>query len=121
MELNFQPKHKLKNKLKNILTILPIYGKMYTYGRVIYVISNLKSEKENREYLKSVIGADERNYIDWKNSIGKEIGYGYDWKGECSKGVLKIVKYDTKSRKLYFEGYEKGIGSKDLAILMAKR
>ena len=79
------------------------------------MISNLKSEKENREYLKSIIGVDERNYIDWKNSIGKEIGYRYDWKGECSKGVLKIVKYDTKSRKLYFKGYEKGIGSKDLA------
>lgn len=71
------------------------------------MISNLKSEKENQEYLKSVIGINKRNGIDWNNSVGKEIEYEYDGVNEYSKGVLKIDKYEN--RHIYFEGYEKGI------------
>lgn len=63
--------------------------------------------EENKEYLRIIIGFNIRNQIDWKNSVGKEIEYEYDWKGECSKGVLKIRKYEN--RYIYFEGYEKGI------------
>lgn len=73
------------------------------------MISNLKSVEENSEYLKSVIGIDGRNRINWKNSIRCEIEYEYNWNGEYSKGVLKIVKYEIKNNKVYFEGYKKGI------------
>ena len=76
------------------------------------MISNLKSEKENQEYLKSVIGANKRNQIDWESGVGKEIEYEYDWKGRCSKGALKIIKYE--SRKIYFEGCEKGVRTRNL-------
>lgn len=70
--------------------------------------------EENKEYLKSVIGVNRSNKIDWINSIGKEIEYKYDWNKEVSKGVLKIIKYDSKNRKVYFEGYEKGIRANHL-------
>lgn len=73
------------------------------------MLSNLKSLEENKKYLKSVIGENKRGYIAFKNSIGKEIEYEYDWKGEYFKGILKIVKYVTKKQKVYFEGHEKGI------------
>lgn len=75
------------------------------------MLSNLKNIEENKEYLKSIIGIVRRNQIDWKNGIGKEIEYKYDWEGECSTGVLKIVEYEPKTNKVYFEGYEKGIGT----------
>ena len=78
------------------------------------MISNLKSIEENQEYLKSVIGVDKRGYIDWKNSVGKEIEYEYDGIDGYSKGVLKIREYNPKSQKMYFEGYEKGIYSDGL-------
>ena len=78
------------------------------------MISNLKSEKENQEYLKSVIGNRGKS-IDWKNSIGCEIKYKYDWNGYCSEGVLKIVGYEGKIQKVYFDkGYGKGIKTSDL-------
>lgn len=74
------------------------------------MISNLKSVEENSEYLKSVIGVNGRNRTNWKNGIGCEIEYEYNWYGrECSKGVLKIVKYEPKNQMIYFEGYKKGI------------
>ena len=60
------------------------------------MISNLKSEKENQEYLKSVIGINKRNGIDWNNSVGKEIEYEYAGFNEYSKGVLKIDKYENR-------------------------
>ena len=80
------------------------------------MLSNLKSEKENQEYLKSIIGANRNNRIDWKNSVGYEIEYEYDWNrgGEYSKGVLRIAKYEPKNHKVYFEGYEKGIVTSNL-------
>ena len=79
------------------------------------MISNLKSEKENQEYLKSVIGVRGKGQIDWKNSVGCEIEYEYNWNDEQSKGVLKIVKYEPKNQKVYFEGYdEKGIHTNNL-------
>lgn len=74
------------------------------------MLGNLKSREENKEYLKSVIGINKRNTrneIDWVNSIGKEIEYEYNWKGECSEDVLKIVKYENG--KVYFKGYKNGI------------
>ena len=70
------------------------------------MISNLKSVEENKEYLRSVIGA-KGSYIDWENSVGKEIEYEYDGISEYFKGALKIVKYEN--RYIYFEGYNKGI------------
>ena len=71
------------------------------------MISNLKSIEENKEYLKSVIGI-RGKFIDWKNSIGKEIKYEYYWyNDEYSKDVLKIREY--KKGKVYFEGYGKGV------------
>ena len=70
------------------------------------MISNLKSREENKEYLKGVIGVDGRNRINWKNSVGCEIEYDYNWKGEYFKGILKIVKYEPKNQKVYFEGYK---------------
>ena len=78
------------------------------------MISNLKSVEENQEYLKSIIGVDGRGYIDWKNSVGKEIRCEYYWnKGrECSKKILKINKY--KNSYVYFEGYEKRIRTSSL-------
>ena len=76
------------------------------------MLSNLKSEKENKEYLKSVIGVVRRNQINWKNGIGKELKYEYIGYNECSKGVLKIRKYENNY--IYFEGYEKGIYSSNL-------
>ena len=77
------------------------------------MLSNLKSVEENREYLKSIIGVvNRRNEIDWRNSIGKEIKYEYNWGSEYSKGTLKIIKYED--RRIYFEGYEKGIHTGDL-------
>ena len=52
------------------------------------MISNLKSIEENKEYLKSVIGI-RGKFIDWKNSIGKEIKYEYYWyNDEYSKGFI---------------------------------
>ena len=75
------------------------------------MLSNLKSIEENREYLKSVIGVRGKGQIDWRNSVGKEIRYEYVWERgkECSKGALKIIKYEDKNHKIYFEGYEKEI------------
>lgn len=78
------------------------------------MLSNLKSIEENREYLKSVIGTHRRNEINWTNSIGCEIVCEYNWYGECSKRVLKIVKYVAKKQTVYFEGYEKGIETSNL-------
>ena len=73
------------------------------------MLSNLKDRiEENKEYLKSVIGVVRRNQIDWKNGISKEIEYEYYWNGECYKDVLKIREYDSKTHKVYFEGYERG-------------
>ena len=79
------------------------------------MLSNLKSVEENQEYLKSVMGVNERGYIDWKNSVGKEIKCEYYWnKGrECSKKILKINKY--KNSYVYFEGYEKRIRTSSLS------
>ena len=82
------------------------------------MISNLKSKEENSEYLKSVIGIDGRKYIDWKNSVGKEIEYEYHWEREYSKGILKIIKYEVENGKIYFEGYEKGIYHGELTRCM---
>ncbi len=78
------------------------------------MISNLKSIEENREYLRSIIGVNGRNQINWENSVGCEIEYVYNWNEECSKGVLKIVKYEVKKQKVYFEGYEKGTRTNEL-------
>lgn len=64
--------------------------------------------EENKEYLRSIIGS-KGKCIDWENSIGKKIEYEYNWNGELYKGVLKIVEYDVKSQKVYFEGYERGM------------
>ena len=72
------------------------------------MISNLKDKKENKEYLKNVIGV-KGKLIDWKNSVDKEIGYEYCWKGEYFKGIIKIIRYEPKSHKVYFEGYKEGI------------
>ena len=71
------------------------------------------SEKENKEYLRSIIGV-RGKLIDWKNSVGKDIECEYDGRSGYFKGVLKIHKYDTKSGKIYFKGYEKGIHKGDL-------
>ncbi len=73
-----------------------------------------KSREENNKYLKSVIGIDERNNIDWKNSIGCKIKYEYNWNKKCYEGELKIVKYEPKNQKVYFEGYKKGIKTNNL-------
>ena len=78
------------------------------------MISNLKSVEENQEYLKSIIKVDGRNRIKWKNCIGCKIEYEYNWKSEYLKGVLKIIKYEPKTHKVYFEGYKKGIATGDL-------
>ena len=67
------------------------------------MISNLKDKKENKEYLKSVIGV-KGKLIDWKNSVDKEIRYEYCWKGEYFKGMIKIIRYEPTSHKVYFEG-----------------
>ena len=73
------------------------------------MLSNLKDRiEENKEYLKSVIGV-KGKLIDWKNSVDKEIGYEYCWKGEYFKGMIKIIRYEPKSHKVYFEGYKEGI------------
>ena len=63
--------------------------------------------EENREYLRSIIGVNRSNQIDWVNSIGKEIECEYD----RNKRILKIVKYESRNGEgyLYFEGYGKGI------------
>lgn len=77
------------------------------------MISNFKSEKENKEYLRSIIGI-RGKLIDWKNSTGKEIGCRYDGFGEHFEGGLKIREYDPKTQKVYFEGYEKGVRTANL-------
>lgn len=78
------------------------------------MLSNLKSVEENREYLRSIIGVNERNHIKWEsNSLGKEIEYEYYWEeNKYSKGILKIRKYENSH--VYFEGYEKGIKTGNL-------
>ena len=50
------------------------------------MISNLKSREENSEYLKSVIGVDKRNRIDWKNSIGVRLNISIIGKKDVLKG-----------------------------------
>ena len=70
--------------------------------------------EENKEYLKSVIGRNRRNEINWMDSIGKEIKYEYDWLDERFEDVLKIREYNPKTKKVYFEGYERGIGRDNL-------
>ena len=78
------------------------------------MLSNLKSVEENREYLRSIMGVNERNHIKWEsNSLGKEIEYEYYWEeNKYSKGILKIRKYENSH--VYFEGYEKGIKTGNL-------
>ena len=76
------------------------------------MLSNLKSRKENREYVKSIINTRGKEQINWVNSVSKEIEYEYYWYGKCYKGVLKIRKYENKY--VYFEGYEKGIETHNL-------
>lgn len=73
------------------------------------MLSNLKSIEENKEYLKSVIGVNVRHGIDWINSVGCEIEYKYNWNSKFTEGVLKIAKHEPENKKIYFEGYEKGI------------
>ena len=52
--------------------------------------------------------------IDWKNSAGYSVTVDKDYKGQHIDLTVVIERYDKKTQKVYFVGYEKGIFIGDL-------